>query len=120
MWRHRSARAVTAADRLLVAALAGIGIAAVLRLADWWFRAAHIGQPVLFVMLSLAFWYAVSRIVLGWVNYAALAKPEARAARPGQRVAIFTTSTPGEPLSMFDRTLAACRRVRYPHTTYLL
>ena len=71
-------------------------------------------------MLSLAFWYAVSRIVLGWVNYAALARPAHRDAPPGRTVAIFTTSTPGEPLAMFDRTLAACRRVRYPHTTYLL
>jgi cellulose synthase (UDP-forming) len=92
----------------------------VARLADWWFRADHIGQPVLFVLLSLAFWYAVSRIVLGWVNYAAIDKPPHRDPPPGLRVAIFTTSAPGEPLAMFDRTLAACARVRYPHTTYLL
>jgi cellulose synthase (UDP-forming) len=100
--------------------LAGVGIAAVIRLADWWFRRVHVGQPALFVLLSLAFWYAVSRIVLGWVNYAAIARPEHRPAKPGLRVAIFTTSTLGEPLSMFDRTLDACRRIRYPHTTYLL
>lgn len=75
---------------------------------------------MLFVLLSLALWYAVSRVVLGWVNYAALAKPDHRVAPPGRTVAIFTTSTPGEPLAMFDRTLAACRRIRYPHTTYLL
>jgi cellulose synthase (UDP-forming) len=111
---------VRPADRIAIAALAGVGIAGVIRLADWWFRADHVGQPVLFVLLSLAFWYAVWRIVLGWVNYAALAKPEHRAARPGRTVAIFTTSTPGEPLAMFDRTLDACRRIRYPHTTYLL
>ena len=65
-------------DRVLIAALAGVGVAAVLRLADWWFRPVHVGQPVLYVLLSLAFWYAVSRIVLGWVNYAALAKPPRR------------------------------------------
>ena len=106
--------------RILVAAVAGVGIAAVLRLADWWFRAHHVGQPVLFVLLSLAFWYSVSRIVLGWVNYAGLAKPAHRAPKPGRSVAIFTTSARGEPLAMFERTLAACRRVRYPHTTYLL
>ena len=35
-------------------------------------------------------------------------------------VAIFTTSSPGEPLAMFEKTLAACARIRYPHTTYLL
>ena len=75
---------------------------------------------MLFVLLSLALWYAVSRVVLGWVNYAALAKPDHRAAPSGRTVAIFTTSTPGEPLAMFDRTLAACRHIRYPHTTYLL
>ena len=120
MWRHRTAPPVHAGHRLAIAALAGIGIAAVVRLADWWFRPDHVGQPVLFVMLSLAFWYAISRIVLGWVNYAALARPPHRGAPSGLRVAIFTTSTPGEPLAMFDRTLDACRRVRYPHTTYLL
>jgi cellulose synthase (UDP-forming) len=35
-------------------------------------------------------------------------------------VAIFTTSSPGEPLGMFEKTLAACARIRYPHQTYLL
>ena len=106
--------------RLAVAALAGAGVASVLRLADWWFRPVHVGRPVLYVLLSLAFWYAVSRIVLGWVNYAALAKPVSRAAPIDRRVAIFTTSTPGEPLAMFERTLAACQCVCHPHTTYLL
>lgn len=38
----------------------------------------------------------------------------------GLRVAIFTTSSPGEPLSMFEKTLAACAAIKYPHTTYLL
>lgn len=91
-----------------------------LRLGDWWFRAEHVAQPVLFVVLSLAVWYGVSRIVLGWVNYAALARAEYRVAPSGRRVAIFTTSSPGEPLAMFERTLAACARIRYPHCTYLL
>jgi cellulose synthase (UDP-forming) len=74
----------------------------------------------LYVLLSLAFRYAVLRVVLGWVNYAAIARPDHRDAVPGRTVAIFTTSTRGEPLAMFERTLAACERVRYPHTTYLL
>ena len=107
-------------DRIVIAALAGVGVAAVLRLADWWFRPVHVGQPMLYLLLSLAFWYAVSRIALGWVNYAALAKPSPRASPEGVRVAIFTTSTRGEPLAMFERTLAACCRVRHAHTTYLL
>jgi cellulose synthase (UDP-forming) len=120
LWRHRAAPEVRFRDRLAISALAGFGIAAVLRLFDWWFRPSHVGQPLLFALLSLAFWYGIGRIVLGWVNYAAIDKPKHRAAVAGQGVAIFTTSSPGEPLAMFEKTLAACARVRYPHTTYLL
>jgi len=120
LWRHRVSADVRFHDRLLISILAGAGAAAVLRLADWWFRGEHVAQPVLFTGLSLAFWYGISRIVLGWVNYSALAKPEHREPPLDMRVAIFTTSSPGEPLAMFEKTLAACARIRYPHTTYLL
>jgi len=120
LWRHRVAADVRFRDRILISILTGAGAAAVLRLADWWFRAEHVAQTVLFTALSLAFWYGISRIVLGWVNYSALAKPEHRLAPTGLRVAVFTTSSPGEPLAMFEKTLAACARIRYPHTTYLL
>ncbi|MEP6508177.1 MAG: cellulose synthase catalytic subunit [Gemmatimonadales bacterium] len=75
---------------------------------------------MLFALLSLAFWYGISRVVLGWINYAGIAKPVHRPAPDGLRVAIFVTSARGEPLSMFEKTLAACARVRYPHRTYLL
>ena len=120
LWRHRIAAPVRFRDRLILSAVTGVGIVAVLRLADWWFRADHVAQPALFILLSLAFWYGVGRIVLGWVNYSAIAMPVHRPAPVGKRVAIFTTSSPGEPLAMFEQTLAACARVRYPHATYLL
>jgi cellulose synthase (UDP-forming) len=105
---------------MLLYALCAAGFAAVLRLANWWFRADHVAALPLFIVLSLAFWYGISRIILGWINLLALRKPADRSAPPGLRVALFTTSSPGEPLSMFDVTLAACARIRYPHTTYLL
>ena len=35
-------------------------------------------------------------------------------------VAVFTTSSPGEPLSMFEKTFKALKNLNYPHTTYLL
>ena len=120
LWRPRQAREVRFRHRLLLSALCGLGAISVIRLADWWFRPAHVGQPLLFVALSLAFWYAITRIVLGWINYAAITRPADRSAPSGLSVAIFTTSSPGEPLGMFEKTLAACARVRYPHRTYLL
>lgn len=112
--------AVRVPDRVLVALLTGFGLVAVARLLDWWFRGAHVAEPVLFAVLSLAFWYGVSRLVLSWVGYNRVRLPEHRAAPDGLHVAIFTTSSPGEPLAMFERTLAACAGIRYPHTSYLL
>lgn len=120
LWRHRRAADVRVQDRLALGVLAGFGAVAVLRLLDWWFRGDHVAHGALFVVLSLAFWYGVSRVVLGWINYAAIAAPPHRPARDGLRVAIFTTSSPGEPLAMFEKTLAACAGIRYPHTIYLL
>jgi cellulose synthase (UDP-forming) len=120
LWRHRSAPDVRFRDRIALIALTAAGLVAVVRLGDWWFRRAHVADPVLFTALSLAFWYGISRIVLGWINYLAIARPLHRAAPRGWNVAIFTTSAPGEPIGMFESTLAACARIRYPHRTYLL
>jgi cellulose synthase (UDP-forming) len=120
LWRHKRAAPVRVADRILVSMLFGAGLVAVLRLVDWWFRRVHVSSVALFLVLSIAFWYGVSRIVLGWINYLRIRQPEPKHAPSGLRVAIFTTSSPGEPLSMFETTLAACARIRYPHTTYLL
>jgi cellulose synthase (UDP-forming) len=120
LWHHRSARAVGFADRIVLSILTSAGIVSVLRLADWWFRTGHVANQSLFIALSLAFWYGVSRIVLGWVNVLALTRPPHQPAPSGLGVAFFVTSAPGEPLAMFEKTLEACARVRYPHTTYLL
>ena len=91
-----------------------------LRFADWWFRGEHVDNLLLFLLLSLAVWYGLARMALNWFNYLGLDRPTQKEAPPGLRVAIFTTSSPGEPLEMFEKTLAACARIRYPHTTYLL
>jgi cellulose synthase (UDP-forming) len=120
LWIHRRVPEVKRSHRILLLGLIAGGFVMTLLLADWWFRAQHVNVPALFVLLSLAFWYGVSRVLLGWVNVAAVRVPEHRPAPAGRSVAIFTTSSPGEPLAMFEKTLAACARISYPHTTYLL
>ncbi|HVS03762.1 MAG TPA: glycosyltransferase [Thermoanaerobaculia bacterium] len=120
LWRWRRAAPVRPSDRFVLACLVLAGLLSVVRFADWWFRPAHVAQPLLFVLLSLAVWYGVFRLVVGWVNLLAVRQPPPLQAPPGLSVAIFTTSSPGEPLEMFETTLAACARIRYPHTTYLL
>lgn len=120
LWRWRRAAPVRRGDRILLGVLVTTGCLLVLRFADWWFRPDHVAQPALFVLLSLAVWYGIARLVLGWINLVAVRHDPPASAPPGLSVAIFTTSSPGEPLAMFERTLAACARITYPHTTYLL
>ena len=119
-WSTREAPSVSFRDRIILVAIVSAGILAVMRLVDWWFRTEHIADPFFYILLSLAFWYGMGRIMVGWFNYLGIRKPVRREALPGLTVAIFTTSSPGEPLAMFEKTLAACKRVRYPHITYLL
>jgi cellulose synthase (UDP-forming) len=108
-------------SRFVLAALVAAGIFGLIILADWWFRAEHVGNPVLFFLLSLAFWWSMLRLLLVWIGLLHIEKP-APPPPPaeGLKVAIFTTSSPGEPPEMFEKTLAACARIAYPHTTYLL
>jgi cellulose synthase (UDP-forming) len=120
LWRWRRAGGVRRVDRIVLSMLIGAGILLVVRFADWWFRPSHVDRLTLFILLSLALWYGVARIVLGWIAVSRVRAPAHVPAPDGLSVAIFTTSSPGEPLAMFEKTLAACSRVTYPHTTYLL
>ncbi len=119
-WQYREALQATAREKFLLGALVVGGCLSILLLADWWFREEHVASLPLFVVLSAILWWSMLRMIIIWINYLHISKPVPRPAPKGKRVAIFTTSSPGEPLSMFDKTLAACARINYPHTTYLL
>ena len=72
-------------------------------------------------MLYVLFGYGIIRVSLVWINYLRIEKPN-EVAIPAKNlsVAVFTTSAPGEPLSMFENTFKALKNLNYPHTTYLL
>jgi cellulose synthase (UDP-forming) len=120
LWEFNEAPGLGKYDKFVLLMLIIAGLISLGLFADWWFRREHIASPWFFVIFSLVFWYSISRIVLNWINYLRIRKPPHVPAPEGYNVAIFTTCTLGEPLSMFEKTLAACRNVRYPHTTYLL
>jgi cellulose synthase (UDP-forming) len=120
VFRHRRAAPIRLWERWLLGVLLFLGLWSVIYFGVWWFRIQHINHGVLFVLLSLATWYGVFRLIVGWYNAFHLDQPDPVPAPPGLKVAIFTTSSPGEPFEMFVRTLAAARQVRYPHMTYLL
>lgn len=107
-------------ERWILGILLFLGVQSVVYFAIWWFRLEHVNHVVLFVLLSFATWNGVFRILVGWYNIFHIDQPDPVDAPAGLSVAIFTTSSSGEPFEMFVRTLAALREVRYPHVTYLL
>ena len=120
LWQFREAAPATLARKAVLAGLIVAGLISLARLANWWFREEHVASLPLFLLLTFVFWWGLVRTVIVWMSYLRIGKPQRVAPADGLRVAIFTTSSPGEPLSMFEKTLAACARIRYPHTTYLL
>lgn len=120
LWQYREAPQSSRPRKFILAILSVAGVFSILNLAEWWFREEHLASWPLFIVLSLIFWWGILRAVILWLSYLSIQKPARRPAKPGLRVAIFTTSSPGEPLSMFEKTLEACARISYPHTTYLL
>lgn len=120
LFRFRRARTVTRWERWILGVLLFLGLQSVVLFAFWWFRREHAGNLIAFALLSFATWYGISRIVVGWYNVFHIEQPLPRPAPDGLSVAIFITSSPGEPYAMFERTLAAAREIRYPHNTYLL
>ncbi|MGZ5465171.1 MAG: glycosyltransferase family 2 protein [Thermoanaerobaculia bacterium] len=120
LFEERRAAPIRTWERWVLGVLLFLGAQSVVYFALWWFRAEHVNQLTLFILLSFATWYGVFRILVGWYNVFHIEQPDSIPPREGLRVAIFTTSAPGEPYEMFVRTLAAAQAVRYPHTTYLL
>lgn len=120
IFRPARARPVSSWERWVLGALVFLGVQSIAFFGLWWFQARNVSNLLLFVLLSLATWWGILRMCVGWYNAFHLEQPDAVPAPPGLSVAVFTTSHPGEPYDMFVRTLSALRKVRYPHTAYLL
>jgi len=119
-WQYRESRTLSRRYRMLMAAVVFAGVLSILNFGEWWFREEHVVIWPLYIILSFIFWWGILRMILIWITYLNIRKPETPKPEQGMRVAIFTTSSPGEPLSMFEKTLEACANINYPHTTYLL
>lgn len=120
LFTFSQAKKVNNLDKLILLSLVIAGCINILFFADWWFKKVHINNFWLYISLSFCLWYSIIRLVLIWINYLKISKPEPVEAPQDLKVAIFTTSSPGEPLEMFEKTLEACKNINYPHTTYLL
>ena len=76
LWEFRQSAGVKNLDRFFLLVLVAAGIFSVLQFADWWFRQEHIANIWFFILLSLIFWYGIGRLILIWINYLGISKPE--------------------------------------------
>ena len=120
LWQYRKASAPSPIKKTILAVFMVAGFMSMVRLFNWWFKEEHIASLPLYIILSLIFWWGILRMLILWISYLKISVPKPKPPQQGLKVAIFTTSSPGEPLSMFEKTLAACAHISYPHTTYLL
>ncbi|MGM5630476.1 glycosyltransferase [Apibacter raozihei] len=121
LWKSKNAKNVSKFSRFILLVLTLTGILLMINLGEWWFTEFHVAYTYLFVILSTFFWYEMIRIILIWINYLRIKKPViVPEPKKGLSVAVFTTSAPGEPISMFENTFKALQNLEYPHTTYLL
>lgn len=120
-WQFKEANNPSRNQRFILMVFVVIGIWSIVSLFEWWFTEFHIANKLTFVVLSFFFWYEILRVIVVWFTYLSIKKPiYVPEPEKGLQVAIFTTSAPGEPLSMFENTFKALQGVQYPHTTYLL
>ena len=121
LFQFRKASPILRFHKVILGVLILTGVFTIFNFFDWWFRQEHIAMLPLFLLLTFIFWWGIIRMVILWTAYFKMKVPASQPViNPNMRVAIFTTSSPGEPASMFDKTLEACARITYPHTTYLL
>lgn len=121
LWKFNKAKKVTSFDKAVFLGLTIAGLISMFNLTEWWYRAEHVQNLYLFIVLSFLFAYSCVRIALIWINYLRIQRPpEVPEPEKDLSVAVFTTSSPGEPLSMFEKTFQALQNLNYPHTAYLL
>lgn len=120
LWQYRKVVPFTWLYKMILLSLVIAGVLCILNLFNWWFKEDHVASRPLFLLLSFILWWGILRTAILWIGYLRIKIPDPIRAPAGLRVAIFTTSSPGEPLSMFEKTLEACSKIIYPHTTYLL
>lgn len=88
----------------------------------WWLQPEHRGNPILYSLMVVCFFYqatilpGVYAFYLGWMR-----KPKHIDAPPGLRVAIISLTVPGsESMDVVRQQLEAMAEVTYPHESWIL
>jgi cellulose synthase (UDP-forming) len=94
----------------------------------WWLQAGNIGNPALFTLMSLAFFYEVTLLPSFYTFFVGhMRRPRwidtDQAERAGiiKRVAVISLTVPGsESLEIVKRQMLAMKNIHYPHESWIL
>jgi hypothetical protein len=120
--------AVQGRQRLQLAVLITIWIALTVYFWSWWLTPSHIGNPLLFAVVSASFLYIATILPSFYIFYLTQMRHPVLPPAPqgGGRlgtgdVAVITLTVPGsESLDIVERQLAAMAAVRHPHGSWVL
>ena len=97
----------------------GLGCLLMLIFVGWFIQPSHVGDPLLYILLTAALVFKLLRMLHEWYHYFNISVPEKPRNVPLFSVDVFTTAFPGEPHDMIISTLEAMQAMNYPHETYL-
>lgn len=94
----------------------------------WWFQGGHVGNPILYILMSIALLYETTILPSFYTFYLGqMRKPEAvevrKAAAQGivRNVAVISLTVPGsESLEFVKRQMIAMKNISYPHDSWIL
>ncbi|MDQ3764428.1 MAG: cellulose synthase [Actinomycetota bacterium] len=94
----------------------------------WWTQSGHVGDPILFAVVSLAMFYVFTLLpsaylfFLGHMRHPVhINAQQAQEKGVVQRVAVISLTVPGaESLEIVKRQMLAMKRINYPHDSWIL
>jgi len=94
----------------------------------WWFDAGHVGNPLLYVLMSVALFYSATVLPSFYTFYLGqMRTPKAidvarvESAGVVDKVAVISLTVPGsESLEFVKRQMIAMKEIQYPHDSWIV
>ncbi len=126
--RHPSSRVMTPGQRVQFGAFAAVWIFTNIRLWTWWVSPGHVGNPMLYTLVTAALFYTIFclpcfyLLCLGYMRRPVHVSIEnAESAGVLGRIAVVTLTVPGsESINIVARQLIAMASIEYPHDSWIL
>lgn len=127
-WRVASTSTMSGRQRKQFVVLVVVWVALTLNFWVWWLSPGHVGNVVLFSLVSMSLFYVFAGLPGMYLFFVGQMRTpvsvEASAAEEAgiiTRVAVVTLTVPGsESLEIVERQLVAMSQIRYPHDDWIL